>query len=178
MEPNLGVDLGMPQHRCFPLFVVSSLTCCCYCSIAQDMVDVRRQLQDKFKMPLARLPFDEHIWFLQQMSERRKRNEKLKASKKKGKSRTSGSGTKKRVNEALSDMSFSLAINGADVFTLNSGREEVIELTAEDEKQGPMEMPKVPGRFLAFTFFFIQLFFFLLCLPHPLLCNRGNMRLC
>jgi hypothetical protein len=117
-------------------------------ALDQDMVGIRQQLQHKYRVPLAQLPFDEDFFFLQQMKERKAQDEKLKAQKRKGKGRTVGPNVKKKVNETLSDMNFSLtmagATDGADVFTLKSEQDEVIELTSE--KGHAMEMPKVPGR--------------------------------
>ncbi|ELR24579.1 TFIIE alpha subunit [Acanthamoeba castellanii str. Neff] len=110
-----------------------------------DMVGIRQQLQHKYRVPLAQLPFDEDFFFLQQMKERKAQDEKLKAQKRKGKGRTVGPNVKKKVNETLSDMNFSLtmagATDGADVFTLKSEQDEVIELTSE--KGHAMEMPKL-----------------------------------
>jgi DNA excision repair protein ERCC-3 len=113
-----------------------------------DMVGIRQQLQHRYRVPLAQLPFDEDFFILQQIKEKKVRDEKLKALKRKGKGRTVGPNVKKKVNETLSDMNFSLTIagatDGADVFTLKSEQDEVIELTAEDEKGNAVEMPKVP----------------------------------
>jgi hypothetical protein len=113
------------------------------------MVGIRQQLQHRYRVPLAQLPFDEDFFILQQIKEKKVRDEKLKALKRKGKGRTVGPNVKKKVNETLSDMNFSLTIagatDGADVFTLKSEQDEVIELTAEDEKGNAVEMPKVPG---------------------------------
>lgn len=108
---------------------------------------MRQLLQHKYKAPLAQLGCDEDSFILQKIKEKKANDEKAKALKKK-KGRSAGPNVKKKVNEALSDMSFSLTIssatNGAEVFTLKNEQEEVIELTAEEEKSSAMVMPEVP----------------------------------
>lgn len=115
---------------------------------SQDLVGMRQCLQHKFHVPLAQLPFDEDSFLLQQIKEKKANDDRLKALKKKAKHRAGGPTAKKKVNETLSDMNFSLTIssatNGAEVFTLKSEKEEVIELSLEDQKSSVIEMPKVP----------------------------------